>query len=110
MILRKSRFVHQLPVGADRMLLVHAVSHLRLPVDVDVAKLVDHFEQPRALPNEYDELAELMGCERSTLETCVNTLVERGVLTEHSPEQELADIAAQLSPTHGRDPIELLER
>jgi hypothetical protein len=47
MILRKLRFVHQLPVGPDRVLLVHAVSHLRLPVDGAVAKLVQHFERPR---------------------------------------------------------------
>jgi FkbH-like protein len=110
MILRKSHFVHQLPVGADRVLLVHAVSHLRLPVDVGVARLVEHFEPPRSLPDEYDDLARLMGCERAVLESCVNTLIERGVLTEKSPEEELADIATQLSPTHGRDPIELLER
>jgi FkbH-like protein len=110
MILHKSRFVHQLPVGADRMLLVHAVSHLRLPVDARVARLVDHFERPRSLPDEYDDLAKLMGCERAVLESCVKTLIERSVLTERSPEEELADIAAQLSPTHGRDPIELLER
>ena len=110
MILHKSRFVHQLPVGADRMLLVHAVSHLRLPVDARVARLVDHFERPRSLPDEYDDLAKLMGCERAVLESCVKTLIERGVLTECSPEEELADIAAQLSPTHGRDPIEFLER
>jgi FkbH-like protein len=110
MILRKSRFVHQLPVGADRVLLVHAVSHLRLPVDAGVAKLVEHFEQPRRLPDEYGDLAKLMGCEHTLLESCVNTLIERGVFTEESPEEELADIAAQLSPTHGRDPIELLER
>ena len=51
MILRKSRFVHQLPVGADRVVLVHAGSHLRLPVDAGVAKLVEHFDQPRALPS-----------------------------------------------------------
>jgi FkbH-like protein len=32
------------------------------------------------------------------------------VLDERSPEEELAEIAAKLSATHGRDPIELLER
>jgi hypothetical protein len=110
MILRKSRFVHELPVGTDRVLLVHAVSHLRLPVDAGVAKLVDRFDRPRRVPDEYDALANHMGCERAILENCVNTLIERGVLTDRSPEQELADIAVQLAPTHGRDPIELLER
>jgi FkbH-like protein len=110
MILRKSRFVHQLPVGPDRVLLVHAISHLRLPVDGAVARLVECFEQPRVMPADVDALSKLMGCDRAILEGCVNTLLERGVLTERSPEEELADIAAALSPTHGRDPVELLER
>jgi FkbH-like protein len=110
MILRKSRFVHQLPVGPDRVLLVHAISHLRLAVDPSVAKVVDCFEQPRVLPDGYDGLATLMACDRAVLEGCVKTLVERGVLTEKSADEELADITAALSATHGRDPIELLER
>jgi len=110
MILRKSRFVHQLPVGTERVLLVHAVSHLRLPVDAAVAKLVDQFQRPRCLPDDAEELATLMGCDRASLKGCLATLVERGVLTERHPEEELADIAAKLSETHGRDPIELLER
>jgi hypothetical protein len=29
MILRRSRFIHQLPVGPHRKLNVHAISHLR---------------------------------------------------------------------------------
>src|SRR5580704_15900506 len=110
MIVRKSRFVHQLPVGSDRLLLVHAISHLRLPVDPQVGKIVDCFEQPRVLPDGYDGLAVLMGCDRAALEGCVGTLVERGVLTERSPDEELDDIAAKLSATPGRDPVELLER
>jgi FkbH-like protein len=110
MILRKSRFVHGLPVGADRVLLVHAVSHLRLAVDAAVAKLVEHFERPRRLADEAEDLAGLMGCDRAMLDGCVATLVERGVLTERTPEEELANIAAKLSDTHGRDPVALLER
>jgi len=110
MILRKSRFVHQLPVGADRVLLVHAVSHVRLPVDAAVARLLENFGRPRHLPDDYAILAELMGCDRAVLEGCIATLVERGVLTERSPDEELADVAAKLSETHGRDPVELLDR
>jgi FkbH-like protein len=110
MIVRKSRFVHRLPVGPDRVLLVHAISHLRLAVDPQVAKIVDCFEQSRVLPDGYDGLAALMGCDRAVLESCVRTLVERGILTDRSPDEELDDITAKLSATHGRDPIELLER
>ena len=36
MILRRSRFIHQLPVGNDRSLIVHAISHMRLPANAEI--------------------------------------------------------------------------
>jgi FkbH-like protein len=110
MILRKSRFIHQLPVGAGRVLLVHAVSHLRLAVDQDLNDIVDYFTQPRALPEDYSGLAKLVSRDPDSLASCVQSLQERGVLTDKSADDELAEVAAKLSETHGRDPIELLER
>ena len=50
MILRRSRFVHQLPVGKDRTLIVHAISHMRLPADGDINTLIDYFAEPRRIP------------------------------------------------------------
>jgi FkbH-like protein len=47
MILRLSRFVHLAPVGDDRLLVIHAVTHLRLAVDGDLAKLISLFAEPQ---------------------------------------------------------------
>ena len=52
MILRRSRFVHQVPVGHDRILVVHAISHLRLPATLDIAALLDFFAEPRRIPDD----------------------------------------------------------
>ena len=60
MILRRSRFVHQLPVGKDRTLIVHAISHMRLPADADVSTLIDHFAQPRRIPEDCEAMAALI--------------------------------------------------
>jgi FkbH-like protein len=108
--LRKSRFIHQLPVGAHRVLVVHAVSHLRLTVDSDVNTAIDYFAEPRVLPDDYARLSELMSYERDALEDCVKSLLERGILTEKTADEEVAEISEKLAATHGRDPAELLER
>ena len=110
MQLRKSQFIHQLPVGPGRVLLVHAVSHLRLSVDQEVSDVVDYFGEPRTLPDDYDGLAKVVAYDRATLEGSIKSLVERGILTALSAEQELAAVSAKLGATHGRDPLELLER
>jgi len=110
MALRTSCFLHQLPVGEGRVLLVHAVSHLRLAVDQEVSDVIDFFAQARDLPGDYPALAERVRYDRDTLEGCIRSLIERGVLTELSREEELAEISGKLGATHGRDPLELLER
>jgi FkbH-like protein len=110
MRLRRSRFVHQLPVGPGRLLLVHAVSHLRLAIDQEVSDVIDYFAQPRDLPADYDGLAALVAYDRDTLEGCIKSLVERDILTDMSGEEELAAVSVKLGATHGRDPLELLER
>jgi FkbH-like protein len=110
MRLRKSRFVHQLPVGVGRVLVIHAVSHLRLAVDREVSEAIDFFAEPRELPQDYEGLAKRVPYDPATLEGCVKTLLDRGILTEKSPVEEIAEVSAKLGATHGRDPIELLER
>jgi FkbH-like protein len=110
MILRRSRFVHQLPVGPDRILIVHAVNHMRLPADRDVDHLLNYFSDPRRVPEDCDALTKLIPHSRDQIERAIAGLVERQVLTDKTPEEELAAVAAQLAPTHGRDPGEILER
>jgi FkbH-like protein len=117
MILRRSRFVHQLPVGKDRTLIVHAISHMRLPADRDINRLVDHFAEPRRIPEDCDAMAALFpntgdtpADSRDVITRTVMELQAREILTEMTPEQELAAVGAELAAKHGRDPAELLER
>jgi FkbH-like protein len=117
MILRRSRFVHQLPVGKDRTLIVHAISHMRLPADHDISALVDYFSEPRRIPEDCDAMAALVARPgdtkeslREIVERTVLELRSRQILTEKTPEEELAAVGAELSSRHGRDPAEMLER
>ncbi|MBV9550595.1 MAG: HAD-IIIC family phosphatase [Alphaproteobacteria bacterium] len=94
MRLRLSRFVHLIPVGPDRVLVVDAISNVRLTVTEEAAGIIQGF----SAPIEVEDLGPLQ------------ILVERGVLTEKTPEEELAHVTALLAPYHGRDPNEMLER
>jgi FkbH-like protein len=108
--LRKSRFIHQLPLGADRVLIVHALSQVRLTVDRHVSAVVDYFAVERTLPADYAGLAELVPIETPALEGCVNSLCQRGILTDKNEDDELAEVTAKLGATYGRDPLELLDK
>ena len=109
MILRRSQFIHQLPVGQGRTLIVHALSHIRLPGDNDVNVLLDFFAEPRRVPEDCAALSDLMPGTLQEIQGAIKGLVERQILTEKSPEEELADVAAILAPMYGRDPGEILE-
>jgi FkbH-like protein len=95
MLLRLSRFVHLLGVGPDRVLVIDAISHVRLVVNLDVARRIAAFAKPTEVA-EGDEF--LAG------------LVARGILTDKTVEEETHHVAGLLSPYHGRDPDELLDR
>ena len=110
MRLRSSSFVHKIPVGPDRVLLVHAVSHLRFLANDEIARVFDFFAEPRTLPHEALPLMEALGCERDALASCIGALMERGALTEQDPAAEAAHYGALMSASYGRDPAELLER
>ena len=109
MTLRKSRFIHQLALGDDRVLIVHAVSQLRLTVDRSVNAVIDYFTEPRRWPDDGAVLAGLVSYDRDALGACVDSLVERKVLTDKSADGELAEVTAKLGATYGRDPLELLD-
>jgi hypothetical protein len=98
MSLRLSRFVHRLPLDDGRVLVVHAVSRLRLVIDREFAQVLDCFTAPQKL--------EAAGAAVEALAA----LVERGVLTDKSPEVELSDMAAELAAFHDRDPAEMVRR
>ncbi len=98
MILRLSRFVHLIPVSDDRVLVIHAVSHLRLVVDRELAEMIAFFATPRDLG------------EGGSPPASFAALIERGILTSETSETELAAVSADLGAVHGRDPAEMLER
>ncbi len=110
MPLRRSRFIHQLPVGDGRILIVHAANAMRLPADKEVNALLDYFAVPHELNEACRGLASLIPYTPDAIQRAIAGLVERGILTDQTPEQELATISAQLAPTHGRDPSEMLEQ
>jgi hypothetical protein len=110
MRLRKSSFVHQIKVGPNSVLLVHAISQLKLKVDDELGRLMTYFSEWREFPNAFAELAKLLPYDEQVQAGVLGALRERDLLTERSPEEELAAVAARLGPTHGRDPEELLDR
>src|SRR5580658_464999 len=108
--LRASQFVHKIPMGADRVLLVHAISHLRFLANDEIARVFDFFAEPRTLPDEALPLMGELGCDRDALASVIGALMERGALTELEPEAELAQFGETLGASYGRDPREMLER
>jgi FkbH-like protein len=110
MILQRSRFLHSLPVGSQRYLLIHAVTHTRLTIDQQVNAVVDFFAVPRAWPDDYPALFATVSYDRETLSNCIADLIERGFITDKSAAEELAETTAKLSAAYGRDPDELLDR
>ncbi len=95
MLLRLSRFVHLLPVAPDRVLIVDAISHVRLVVNGQVAQRVAGFAQ---------------AAEAAAGDPFLSDLLARGILTAKTPEEETAHVAGLLAPYHGRDPDEMLDR
>jgi len=117
MILRRSRFVHLLPVGQDRTLIVHAISHMRLPANGEITALLEYFSEPRRMPEDCEAMAALFAKPsesastglRDAVERTVMELKSRQILTEMTADEELAATGEELSAKHGRNPAEMLE-
>ena len=110
MLIRKSTYVHLTVLAEDRVLIVHAMSQLRLVIDREVADIIGWFEQPRAMPDEIDVLLARHKLDKDVLAGCLASLMERGVLTDKDAENEGAEVAAKLAALHGRDPGEALDQ
>jgi FkbH-like protein len=110
MLLRRSSFIHQIDFGNGRYLIIHAAKNLRLPVDKEVNALLNFFAVPRQLPEANAEIRKIMSYPPPVIAGSISALLERGILTEKTPEEEQAALTAELSATHGRDPNEMLER
>ena len=117
MILRRSRFVHLLPVGQGRTLIVHAISHMRLPADQrDIGAAGVFFAKPAGslrISTRWRRCSQsppiTPAALRDAVERTVMELKSRQILTEMTAEEELAATAEELSAKHGRDPAEMLE-
>jgi FkbH-like protein len=110
MILRVSQFLHLIPLGDQRTLLIHAVKDHRLTIDGDVSAIVGFFNQPRLMPDAMAELLTLINFDQQTVLNFLVQLMEQEILTDKSPEEELAQARDNLGAFHGRDPAELLEQ
>jgi FkbH-like protein len=98
MLLRLSRFAHMIPIAEGRVLIVDAISHVRLAVDADLAALIAGFATPQDVTGAHPA------------GRAIAALVDRGVLTRLTSEEELAEVSAVLAPYHGRDPDALLQK
>jgi FkbH-like protein len=110
MLFRLSRFIHRLPLSGGRALIVHAVSQVRLTADAELTAVIAYFDRPRALPGDLAGLLDQVPYTEDTLVNCLAALHEAGVITEKSPEEELAEASARLDETAGRDPADLLDQ
>ena len=63
-----------------------------------------------SIPDDCGAIGDLIPYSRDVIAGSIAGLVEREILTEKTPEEELAAAGAGLSATHGRDPAEMLER
>jgi len=108
-ILRRSRFLHQIPVGDGRILLVHAVSQQRRVIDAGLAAVVNFFAAARELPGEFAELAKLTTASPEGLVNLLAALTEQEILTQKTADEELAEASTAFAPTHGRDPVALID-
>jgi FkbH-like protein len=109
MLLRHSSFAHVVRLGPARALILHGVTQLRMAVDDEVEALFACFCQPRSLPRDFADLSQRLGHSPQILAGCIASLLERGFLTDKSPEEEASQIAAQLAQTGARDPGEMLD-
>ena len=88
MILRRSVFVHLLDVAEDSVLVIHAVTQVRLSVTTEVARLISWFDQPRALETALPGLAHVFNADEATVRACALMLLERGILSDRTAEAE----------------------
>jgi FkbH-like protein len=110
MILRQSDFIHLIDFADGRVLVIHAVTQMRVTITPQVAELLGAFAKARPLEAALPELAASFGTDAATIRACVLQLKDRGMLCEQTAEQEHAAIVAELTGIYGRDPIAELDK
>jgi hypothetical protein len=110
MILRRSEFVHLVPVGDARVLAIHAITQLRVTITPETVRLIGWFDQPLELASALPHLAASLQQDQATIQSCALMLLGRGILSAETAEQERAGLTQELASVHGRDPAILLDR
>lgn len=108
--LRRSRYAHLIDLPDGSGLAIHAVSQMRLKVASEVSELLRFFEEPTQLKTAISQLAAILGAEAESIRLCIGVLIDQGLLTEDTPDQEAANTALALTETQGRDPLDLLDK
>jgi FkbH-like protein len=107
MILRRSPFVHLLPLDDGGVLAIHAISQTRLPLTAEMGRLIDHFDRPLTLTEALPRLKTQFNTDEPTLRACLTMLLDRGILSSQTAAEEQAALALTLK---GRDPVAALDR
>ncbi|WP_428488359.1 HAD-IIIC family phosphatase [Rhodopila sp.] len=108
--MRRSAFVHLLDLAGASTLAIHAVTQMRVTVTSDVVRLIRWFDQPVELETALSELAEALGSDPATVRACALMLLERGILSDLTAEQEHQATTRVMTGVHGRDPTAELDR
>ena len=106
MILHRSKFIHLLELAPNSVLVIHAVTQMRISITREVEALIKWFDEPQDLEASVPALAARFGADEATVRTCLETLIDRAILTEQPPAAELAALANEL---RGRDPEAILD-
>jgi FkbH-like protein len=109
-VLRLSGFVHLLDLAPTRVLVVHAVTQMRITITPAVARLIRFFDEPQGLETALPQLQIALGADAATIRSCVTSLLDRGILTDRTGDDETTDTINALTDTHGRDPADLLDQ
>jgi FkbH-like protein len=110
MPLRRSSFVHLLPLDGGVVLAVHAITQARVTITPDVARMIAWFDAPVEIEAALPALQAILPAGADAIRGCLSTLTQCGLLTEQAEAEEIAKVTGELSPTYGRDPAALLDR
>lgn len=104
-----SKFLHLVPVGEGRVLLIHALSGLKLVLDVETGHLIEAFQDGLDPIAEISALTARFHHSPEALLGALDTLLQRDVLVDQPPQGQIDAASEKLGPTFGRDPTALLE-
>ena len=109
-VVRRSQYVHLIPLGGNRDLCVHATTGVRLVLSAEVTAILKFFARPRRLMQATRALSAKLGHAPSAVEDCLKELMSREFLTSDSRDEEVRRAVSRFSDTYGRHPRELLDR